>query len=406
MNLLDITEFYSPLGGGVKTYLTAKAEWLARQPGISHTIVLPAARDQETTLASSRVVLLGGPRVPASPGYHFLTRGRRVREIMAEVKPDIVEIGSPFLAAWWTRRALSALASPRTAHRVPRTVPALVGFYHCDARRVYVDYGLRWLPGMLRNATGTALDRYLRGLYGSFAATIAATPSAQRALERLGVSHVHLIPLGVDLDVFNPARRDPVWRAAVGARDGQPVAVYAGRFSTEKGLDVVLRGLPELHWATGVKLVLIGEGHLRPRLEALQRAHPEMLAVLPYQRDRAGLARALASADLYVAPFPMETFGLAAVEAMACGLPVVGVDSGAIADLLAGVSWGRLYQPSDADDFARAAQTLLSQDVRGLGRGARAAAATRYGWHQTFRALSECYGIVSNARHERLMRVR
>ena len=380
LRLLDITEFYSPLGGGVKTYLTAKAEWLAKQPDVSHTIVLPGPRDEETTLAGSRVLHLGGPRVPASPGYHFLTAGRRVREIFAEVQPDIVEIGSPFLAAIWARRAARALPHP----------PALVGFYHCDARRVYVDYGLRSLPGVLRNAAGRALERYLRGLYGSFAATIAATPSAQRALEGLGVKNLHLIPLGVDLDTFSPARRDPAWRGVVGARDGQPVAVYAGRFSTEKGLGVVLAGLPELHRATGVKLVMIGEGHLRASFEAFQRAHPEMLAVLPYERDRAGLARALASADLYVAPFPMETFGLAAVEAMACGLPVVGVNSGAMADLLTGACWARLSRPGNATDFARAVQDLLSQNLEALRADARKTA-ERYAWHRTFGDLFRAY---------------
>lgn len=380
MRILDITEFYSPLGGGVKTYLTAKAEWLAKQPDVSHTIVLPGERDQETALGRSRVVLLSGPGVPASPGYHFLTRGRRIREIMAEFQPDIVEIGSPFLAAHWARRAARSLPHP----------PALVGFYHCDARRVYVDYGLRSLPGFARDAIGAGFERYLRRLYGSLAATIAATPSAKGALERLGVERVHLIPLGVDLETFTPDRRDSAWRAAVGARDGQPVAVYAGRFATEKRLDVVLAGLPELHRTTGVKLVLIGEGHLRPRFEAVQREHPEMLAVLPYERDRAGLARALASADLYVAPFAMETFGLAAVEAMACGLPVVGVGSGAIADLLAQAEWGRMFAPGEAADFARATQDLVGQDLKALGARARSAA-ERFAWRRTFTDLSRVY---------------
>jgi len=381
VRILDITEFYSPLGGGVKTYLTAKAEWLAGLPDVSHTIVLPGERDQETTMARSRVVRLGGPPVPASPGYHFLTRGRRIRQIMSDVQPDIVEIGSPFLAAFWARRAARALPHP----------PSLVGFYHCDARRVYVDFGLRSWPAPIRSAAGAGLERYLRRLYGSLAAIIAATPSAQRALERLGVERVHLIPLGVDLNTFTPERRDPGWRARVGAREGQPVAVYAGRFSTEKGLDVVFQGLPGLHEATGVKLVLIGEGHLRPRFEAFQRAHPEMLAVLPYERDRNALASALASADLYVAPFPMETFGLAAVEAMAAGLPVVGVNAGAMADLLAGAAWGRLYRPGDEVDFAKAAGELLTQDVRGPGASARAEAVRRYSWDATFAALLDLY---------------
>ncbi|HLB38634.1 MAG TPA: glycosyltransferase, partial [Gemmatimonadales bacterium] len=117
---------------------------------------------------------------------------------------------------------------------------------------------------------------------------------------------------------------------------------------------------------------------------------PEMLAVLPYERDRAGLARALASADLYVAPFPMETFGLAAVEAMACGLPVVGVNSGAMADLLTGACWARLSRPGNATDFARAVQDLLSQNLEALRADARKTA-ERYAWHRTFGDLFRAY---------------
>jgi alpha-1,6-mannosyltransferase len=115
-----------------------------------------------------------------------------------------------------------------------------------------------------------------------------------------------------------------------------------------------------------------------------------MLAVLPYERDRAGLARALASADLYVAPFAMETFGLAAVEAMACGLPVVGVGSGAIADLLAQAEWGRMFAPGEAADFARATQDLVGQDLKALGARARSAA-ERFAWRRTFTDLSRVY---------------
>ena len=205
------------------------------------------------------------------------------------------------------------------------------------------------------------------------------------------MERVHLIPLGVDLQTFCPERRDPAWRAAVGARDGQPVAVYAGRFSTEKGLGVVLDGLPELHRATGVKLVLIGEGHLRPKLEAVRRVNPDMLAVLPYESDRGRLATALASADLYVAPFPMETFGLAAVEAMACGLPVVGVDAGATGDLLGQVEWGRAYPPGDPAGFVRAARELLDQRTQALGTKARAQAAARFSWEKTCAGLLRLY---------------
>ncbi len=386
MKILDITEFYSPVGGGVRIYLTAKARWLAGQTDVDHVIVVPSNTDAIEPLWDSRTYRVKGPSVPLSPGYHFFVGASRVRQIIEDERPDVIEVGSPFLAAWLARRASAELDSQ------------LIGFFHCDARRVYVDHGLRMVPSPLRNWVGSAFEGYLARLYRSFRRTVAATPASALTLRELGVESVNVIPLGVDTEVFRPDVRDPTWRDEVGALPDQPVGLYAGRFSTEKGLAVVLEALPELHRRAGVKLVLIGEGHLRENLERFAREHPSMLATLPYERNRRSLARAYASADFYIAPFPLETFGLAAVEAIASGLPVVGIGTGGIADLLRGVAWGRTYRPGDAADFRRAALELLANDLRALGARARAAAVANYSWDRTFRVLLELYRSVVNGR--------
>src|SRR5258708_12337159 len=79
-----------------------------------------------------------------------------------------------------------------------------------------------------------------------------------------------------------------------------------------------------------------------------------MLCVLPFEADRSRLARAYASADLFFAPCPYETFGLAALEAMASGLPVVGVAAGGIGRLLVGADRGRAHPGGDAAHCAPA----------------------------------------------------
>ena len=386
LKLLDITEFYSPYGGGVRTYLAAKAEWLSKHSDIEHVLVVPAARNGVERVWNTRVHLFKGPPVPASPGYHLLLGARRVREILLAERPDIIEVGSPFLAPRLARRAAKELGC------------AQLGFFHCDARQVYIDHGLRRVPAVLRRPIGAAFQRYLGSVYRSFATTVAATPAAARALHKLGVDSVNLIPLGVDTELFHPERRDTAWRDEIGAsadqadQASQPVALYVGRLATEKRLDVVLDALPELHSTVGLRMVLIGEGHLRPRLEGLARQHPRMLTVLPYEKDRGALARAYASADLYVAPFPYETFGLATLEAMASGLPVAGVDSGGIGELLSGTTWGRTYRPDDPADCRRAVLRLIDSDLTDLGHRARAVAVQQYGWDRTFGELVELYG--------------
>ena len=375
MKLLDVTEFYSPQGGGVRTYLAEKARWLAPRHEIQHVIVVPSNKTAVAQWERSRVYLVRGPAVPASPGYHFLVAARTLGEIVAREQPDVIEVGSPYFAPWLARRAARG------------TRARLVAFVH-ENPRLYAARG----AGLV--------TRYLRAAHRGFDLAVAAS---EDNLAGLGVPRTAVVPLGVDTALFQPARRDPVWKKEIGAAPGQPVALYVGRLSAEKGLDVVLEALPDLHAATNARLVLIGEGHLRRRLERAARDQPAQLRVLPFEGDRARLARAYASADLFVAPCPYETFGLAALEAMASGLPVVGVGAAGIGRLLARADWGRTYRAGDAGDCARAMRELLRLDLPAGGRRARALVMERYGWDRTFSELLALYeGLVSRDRTESL----
>ena len=115
MKLLDITEYHSPVGGGVTTYLRAKARWLERRPDVEHVIVLSGARAAEERWHRSRVYYLGGPPVPASPGFYFFLGGRRLRAILLRERPDVIELGSPFFARWVTAYAAAACRPARLA---------------------------------------------------------------------------------------------------------------------------------------------------------------------------------------------------------------------------------------------------------------------------------------------------
>jgi alpha-1,6-mannosyltransferase len=377
MKLLDLTEFYSPLGGGVRTYLAAKVRWTAARPDIQHTVVISSDHDGQETVARTRVYHLRGPQVPGSPGYHLLHQRGRVAEIIAREQPDVIEIGSPFLAPWLARRAR------RTAPRAP----LLVGVFHSDERTVWLNHVLRRAPQALRELADALLTRYLRSVHRIYDATVVTSESARASLGEIGFNDTYLLPLGVDTEAFCPERRDPAWRREVAAPDGAVVALYVGRLSTEKNLDVVVRALPQLA-ARGVYVVLMGEGHQRGRLMALAAQHPQWLRVLPFESDRERVARAYASADLFLAPCPYETFGLAAIEAMASGLAVVGATQGGIGELLREAPGALTFDARKPDHLVAAVARCPLPAAR---LAVREWVVERYSWARTFSTLFDLY---------------
>jgi len=377
LKVLDLTEFFSETGGGVGTYLRAKARWCASRDGVQHVLVAPTHRDAERDWHGSRLYEIGGFRAPWSPGYHVLLGARRLRHILHDERPDVIELGSIYLAPWVLR-----VASRRT--RIPT-----IGFFHMDLVGAVLRTLARSWPHLGRRALQGVLSAYLRSAYARCAMVVGASDAALRAMADAGIAERRLAPFGVDLETFRPEARDPAWKTEVGAV-GRPVALFVGRLTVEKNLPVVLTALPEMHRRFGLKLVLIGNGGWRAALEARAAASPNTLAVLPFEADRSRLARAYASADLYVAPSPHETFGLAALEAAASGLPIVGASAGALDERLAGASWARSVPAADPRAWCDAVGELLAADPA-VVRTAALASAAAYSWDHTFDALMGIY---------------
>lgn len=359
------------------TYLRAKARWCAARDDVTHVIVAPARGDAEREWHGSRLYLISGLPAPASPGYHLLLNASRLREILRRERPDVIELGSIYLAPWALRVAGRGLSIPT------------VGVFHMDLAGAVLRTLARNWPRAARRVLRGSITAYLRAAYARCRVVVGASEAALRAMADAGLAERRLVPFGVDLETFGPDACDPAWKAEVGAV-GRPVALFVGRLTAEKNLPDVIAALPDLHARFGLKVVLIGDGGWRTGLQALAARHPERLAVLPYEPDRSRLARAYASADLYLAPSPHETFGLSALEATACGLPIVGAAAGALDERLAGASWARTVPPGDPRAWSGAVADLLAMD-RATVRAAARVAASPYGWDRTFGALLEVY---------------
>jgi alpha-1,6-mannosyltransferase len=203
---------------------------------------------------------------------------------------------------------------------------------------------------------------------------VCTTKWAAAEFERIGVANLTRIPLGVDLELFSPERYSQQARDCYAAA-GQTLLVHCGRLSVEKRPHRSLAALAGLR-AAGIDAVLIvaGDGPLRGRLARAARRKSLPVQFAGFVTDPKHLATLLASADVVVAPGPVETFGLAALEALACGTPVVVSGDSALPEVVgdAGVA-------VSGEDFTDGVLAVLARDQEARRAAARSRAA-EFGW--------------------------
>jgi alpha-1,6-mannosyltransferase len=360
-HLVDTTLFFSPTSGGVKRYLTAKHAWLAAHSRWQHTLVVPGTADRTER---GGVCTLAGYPVPGSFNYRLPLNPRRWLQLLDALEPDLIEAGDAFHPAW---------AAWRVARR--RGIP-LAAFYHSNLPQIIS----RRVGGSL---TERALKRYVSWLYGRFDVVFAPSRLMCDLLNGLGVQQAVHQPLGVDADVFSPQRRGEWLRQRLQLPPTSRVLVYAGRFAGEKNLPVLLDAFAQL--GSPYHLLLIGGDR-----EARPAAN---VTVLPYRRDSIELAQWLASADALVHAGTKETFGLVALEAMACGRPVVAARAGAIPEFV-DARVGVLAEPGSGARMAEAVAALYERDLEELGANARARVVRKFTWDRAFHGQVATYAAL------------
>jgi alpha-1,6-mannosyltransferase len=374
LRLLDITKYFGPDTGGIRTYLLAKAEWLAGQPEVAQVLVVPGEADGLAD-GTGRTYRVRGPRMPGQRTYRWLLDSRKLRRILRHERPSLIEIGSALAVPFVTRRANRGLDIP------------LIWFYHTHLPRIVNPAAAR--GPLWRRLAERAVWWHVRRISAGCRATLAASESIARELELHGASGVRRIRLGVDLHCFHPDRRAAreLLRERLNLPPG-PIVVYAGRYTPEKRLDTALEAWPAIRRDAGASLLLVGHGPEEDRLRARHR--DAGIHWLPFEPVRYRMAELLAAADGYLAPGPAETFGLAALEALACGTPVLSVSTGGAAELAQRSGAGRLYPVDDSAACAREASALLAESAD-LRPKARAYAEARHAWPDVLAELLQFY---------------
>jgi alpha-1,6-mannosyltransferase len=358
-HLIDTTMMYAPKSGGVKRYLMAKRAWLARRrPDVRHTLVVPGARtrgegDGLVTISATRLPFGNGYRMPAS-----LTKWDTVLRLL---EPDVIEAGDVFVPGHAALYAGDALGVP------------VVGFCHTDAAALAALHFGEWAEAPTFNFWAQAYQR--------FDHVVAPSRHMAARLAEAGVRRLSIHQLGVDTDVFDPARGD---RTRLLKRLGLPsdtrLLVFAGRPAREKNIESMVAAVERL--GPPYKLLLVGAGK--------DAIWSPSVVCLPFERDPHRLAALLASCDAAVHANENEIFGLFVLEAMAAGLPVVGSHRGGVGELIDEFV-GQPARNVEPSGLAEAIEALFARDLGALSAAARRRAETRHGWDATFEALTGLY---------------
>lgn len=288
---------------------------------------------------------------------------------------------------------LSAIAGHQLKHE--RSLP-LISTFHTLAR-VKAEMGDHEPQGRIDAETS---------VIGCSDAICASNPvEARQLVELYGADpeRIEMVPLGVDHAFFSPGdRRGARW--ALGLDDG-PLVLFVGRIQPLKGLDVAVDALHALGH-TNAQLVVVGgpsgaegsvtEREVRDQVERLGLV--DRVRFVPPQPHHL-LSTYYRAADLCLVPSRSESFGLVALEAAACGTPVVASAVGGLTSLVIDGVTGRLIEGRDPAAFATAVDDLLGNtDIADAMGAAAAARALEYRWPITAGRLRRSYADLSSTR--------
>ena len=381
MKICDLTQFYSPVSGGVRRYVEQKVAYVRHaRPDCQHILVVPGETTESHGDQVSRVYTIASPLVSRTSRYRALLKLHLVEEVLEKERPDIIESGDPYQLAW------KAVASGRGLD-----IP-VVGFYHSHFPEAYIRSVAKYFGKLAIAIAQDASRRYVRTLYNSLERTFVPSPTLATLLRHWGVERVESIDLGVDADVFHPnGAPSALLRRELKIPEGRRLLLYVGRLASEKNVRTLFDAFGILHRKAPQKyhLLTVGDGALRPALVRL-RQETQCVTWLQYCREPAELASVYRTSDLFVHPGIQETFGLVTLESQACGTPVVGI-RGSYMDRIIFSNQRHWAAENTPYSLADAIEAKFSEDLRESGLQASIAAREHYSWKIVFQRLFSVY---------------
>lgn len=343
MRIVDVCAFYTPHGGGVKTYVEQK---LRAAETLGHEVIVIAPGDTNTTLAataSGTVETLAGPRFPLDKRYGYFNDEAALHARLDELKPDFVEASSPWGSAGMVARWQGAAPRSLIMHADPLSAYAYRWFSPV-ASEAMIDRGFDWYW------------RHLRRLDEKFDLIVSASKGLSQRLTAGGLHRVATIPMGVAPGIYSPEHRDLELRERLLARCSLgPDALLllgVGRHAPEKRWPMIIEAVQAASFERPIGLIIIGDGRHQSKVVRAVANNPHIHLMHP-TGDREVLSRLYASTDALIHGSEAETFGMVVAETLASGTPIIVPDSGGAADQC-GPGMGELYKARDSASLADA----------------------------------------------------
>ena len=396
LKTLHLTNAWHAASGGIGTFYRSLLD-AANQGGHSLRLVVPAEREcVENVGEFGRIYHLRAARAPLNSGYRFLypptylRRPSRIAAILNAERPDLIEICDKYTLPY-----LGGLLRIGKLRDVSQRVPILG--LSCER----MDENLQAYFG--RTALGSSFSRwYMKNIYfPQFDHHLANSDHTAMELREASRGHkvkrgVWVRPMGVDCSSFSPQLRSPDLRRELAARVGgdanSVLLLYVGRLAPEKNLTLLTDTMQALD--ENYRMVIAGQGMSRGELERdCQSRVPGRVLFLGHVSGRLELARLYASCDTFVHPNPREPFGIAPLEAMASGLPLVAPSCGGITSF-ANQDNAWLTEP-DGHSFAEAVRCVSADRVTRSGKTAAALnTAAGYDWRIVSTQFLQFYGEI------------
>ena len=371
MRIVHVANFYGPSSGGIKTTLHELGRGYLKY-GHEFIYIVPGPRYIKEQTPFGLKITLPSFTLPASGGYQIIRSNKQLLNLLEFLNPDRIEVSDRF--------TLLKVGRWAKQHKVASLV-----FSHETLNGLVKKYA-PLVPLALRNKF---VNWHNRKLAASFDTVIATTEFAAAEFVRIKTTNLRKVALGVDLAGFKPENRDNKLRKEL-LKGAEYLLVHCGRMSPEKEPARSVQAVRELVKAgVNVRLIIVGGGPLWNKIRKQSLGLP--IEMLGYVASREKVAGYLAAADIAIAPGPLETFCLSALESLASGTPVVASKSSAVGEILNinSIRPAGAVASDNGADFAIAITQLLN---KGRLRKVAREQAEKFSWANTVDAMLDVHG--------------